>query len=412
MNRVDLKGKGLTEVPKEVFDSPEAVEVLDLSNNDLSDLPDDLAKLKNLRIAFFSNNQFETYPSVLAECPRLSMVSLKENRLVQIDEGALNPDLRWLILSNNALEYLPNDFCQLAQLEKLALAGNRLRELPAGLANLTSLGLARFSANQLTELPRELLNLPNLAWLSFDGNPLVTPPPDDESLPQFEEADFEIEALIGEGASGLIYRARRKSDSLPVAIKFFKGEITSDGRPEDEKANCIFAGMHSNLVKLVGQMTHPTALVFELVTDEFSNVGNPPSIDSCTRDVFSDQQRRTPDIAKKILSQACAALSHLHRKCLAHGDFYAHNLMANADGETRMADFGASTSLAGLSDAERQRVQQIESRALGYLIDDLVASSGLEEEWIMDLKERCLAPGVAQRPTPIQVSEIFTHHCR
>jgi serine/threonine protein kinase len=47
-----------------------------------------------------------------------------------------------------------------------------------------------------------------------------------------------IQEKIGEGASGYVYKACYRGlgsvDTVDVAVKFFKGEATSDGRPEDE----------------------------------------------------------------------------------------------------------------------------------------------------------------------------------
>ncbi|MEM9164139.1 MAG: protein kinase, partial [Cyanobacteria bacterium P01_F01_bin.4] len=49
---------GLTEFPVEILDLADSLEILDLSNNQLRTLPDAFGQLKNLRIAFFNNNQF------------------------------------------------------------------------------------------------------------------------------------------------------------------------------------------------------------------------------------------------------------------------------------------------------------------------------------------------------------------
>jgi Leucine-rich repeat (LRR) protein len=125
----------LTEFPLEVLNLADCLEVLDLSNNHLKELPDDLDRLINMRILFLSNNEFEKIPSVLARCPKLEMISFKSNALTTIDEQVLPIDTRWLILTDNRIEKLPNSMGQLHRLQKLALAGNRLTDLPASMAN-------------------------------------------------------------------------------------------------------------------------------------------------------------------------------------------------------------------------------------------------------------------------------------
>ena len=45
---------GLTEFPREIFDVSETLEVLNLSGNNLSELPDDFHCLTHLKIIFLS----------------------------------------------------------------------------------------------------------------------------------------------------------------------------------------------------------------------------------------------------------------------------------------------------------------------------------------------------------------------
>ncbi|MDX8384110.1 MAG: leucine-rich repeat domain-containing protein, partial [Ghiorsea sp.] len=47
---------GLTEFPVELFELVDSLEILDLSGNQLSSLPDDLGRFTKLRILFLSDN--------------------------------------------------------------------------------------------------------------------------------------------------------------------------------------------------------------------------------------------------------------------------------------------------------------------------------------------------------------------
>lgn len=85
----------------------EALEMLDLSGNKLSQLPKAFSKLKTLRVFFASDNRFEVYPDVLSEMPGLQMVAFKNNQMHTIHENALHTGLKWLILTNNKLTSLP-----------------------------------------------------------------------------------------------------------------------------------------------------------------------------------------------------------------------------------------------------------------------------------------------------------------
>lgn len=94
---------GLTEFPREIFELADSLEILDLSGNQLSALPDDLPRLHKLRVIFCSDNPFTELPEVLGQCQKLSMVGFKANRIARVSPKALPPLLRWLILTDNAL---------------------------------------------------------------------------------------------------------------------------------------------------------------------------------------------------------------------------------------------------------------------------------------------------------------------
>ena len=99
--------ENLTEFPLAILTLADTLEVLDLSNNKLSSLPQELAELKKLRIIFASNNAFEVLPEVLGVCENLEMVGFKANKIKQVPESALPAKLRWLILTDNQIETLP-----------------------------------------------------------------------------------------------------------------------------------------------------------------------------------------------------------------------------------------------------------------------------------------------------------------
>ncbi|RJT64135.1 protein kinase, partial [Escherichia coli] len=93
-----------------------------------------------------------------------------------------------------------------------------------------------------------------------------------------------LDGLIGEGASGVIHRAgwhQPDGSTRTVALKLFKGEVTSDGTPASEMAAASLA----------------------------------------------------------------ALMAHLHGRGISHGDFYAHNILWREDGACLLGDFGAASFL-------------------------------------------------------------------
>ncbi|WP_166423072.1 leucine-rich repeat-containing protein kinase family protein [Paraglaciecola sp. 20A4] len=376
--------EGLTEFPMEILTLSDSLEVLDLSNNALSSLPDELVQFKKLKIIFASNNQFEILPEVLGQCENLEMVGFKANKIKQVPEHALPIKLRWLILTDNLIEALPNTLGERPRLQKLALAGNKLTSLPENMHQLHNLELLRISANDLSECPEQLLNLPKLAWFAFAGNPFSYADVHIESVPHISASSYLLHEVLGQGASGVISKATWHKpiyDFPPqVAVKVFKGQVTSDGYPKDELQVCLKVGGHKNLVKPLAQVTEVDylALIMELIPADYRNLGLPPSLDSCTRDTFTDNFTLTSAEIDKIINQMQQVFAHLHANQVCHGDLYAHNTLLDNDANIIFGDFGAASMYHMLSAEQQAKIKNIESRALKHFNDDMHSLLALE----------------------------------
>ncbi|MDL5028633.1 leucine-rich repeat-containing protein kinase family protein [Vibrio sp. TMPB1044] len=370
--------EGLTEFPLEILDLADSLEILDLSGNQLSDLPEELSQLTHLRIIFASNNLFTHLPDVLGSLPKLEMIGFKTNQIKTVSEESLPPQLRWLILTDNAIEVLPNSLGERPRLQKLALAGNQLRALPESMEKLSNLGLVRLSANQLTEFPEFLIKLPKLAWLAFAGNPFCKHPSSLDSVPAVSSQCYSLNQVLGQGASGVISHANWSNSDFDfpqeVAVKVFKGEVTSDGYPHDELEACLQAGHHSNLVKSIAQVDEQDylALVMELIPSSYYNLGLPPTLETCTRDTFPEDFELPIAQIDNIVTQMIDVFNHLHDNKVCHGDLYAHNTLVNKQGQMIFGDFGAATIYGYLTEEQQQGIRRIEARALKYFIDDLL----------------------------------------
>ncbi|MGB5444288.1 MAG: protein kinase, partial [Psychromonas sp.] len=95
--------ENLRSFPLEILSLADSLEILDLSNNELTSLPKEVIALHKLKIIFASNNLFETLPEVLGQCPNLEMVGFKANKINHVPEHSLPAKLRWLILTDNQI---------------------------------------------------------------------------------------------------------------------------------------------------------------------------------------------------------------------------------------------------------------------------------------------------------------------
>lgn len=388
MKQLSLHGRGLEAVPDDVFEHAATLEHLDLSGNRLTALPDRLVELKALKRLFVSNNPLEVLPPVLGQLPQLEMVGFKSCALRHVPEDALPARLRWLILTDNQLTELPDSLGHRPRLQKLALAGNRLRALPASFVKLARLELLRLSANDFPSLPDAVLSLPRLSWLAFAGNPFCARPA--HATLELPWDVLELHEVLGHGASGVISRATRRDTGQQVAVKVFKGAVTSDGWPEDEVAAWLQAGHHPGLIGVEGRVVaHPAgaqALVLELLPPSLRPLGGPPDFESCTRDVMPGDWQPTDAQAWRVVRDVAAVVSHLHARGVVHGDLYAHNTRIDADGRAVVGDFGAASVMGGLAPEVRAALQRIELRAFAALVDDVVRCGATT---LTDLRDAC-----------------------
>ena len=405
LRRGDLAGtttlrlpNGLAAFPREIFGLADTLELLDLGIGTFDALPDDLGRLKNLRVLFASGNRFARLPPVLGDCPSLSQIGFRGCGMEEVPAESLPRDLRWLTLTDNAIAALPAELGDRPRLQKLMLAGNRLDAIPESFAAANNLELIRLSCNRLDALPSWLTRLPRLAWVSYAGNP-AEPASEPAAASCVPWSAIETGELLGEGASGRVHRALW--NGRPVALKLFKGAMTSDGLPEREMAACLAAGTHPNLTGALGRIAeHPDGsqgLLLRLLPPHWRVLAGPPSLASCSRDLYDPGLRLDPGIALRLARAVASAVAHLHGGGLLHGDVYAHNTLWDAaSGEAVLSDFGAASALPVGTDGVG--LAQIETRAVGILLGELLDRCDAEPAGLRELERACVQPDPKQRP--------------
>lgn len=410
ITRLDL-ACDLQEFPREIFELADTLEVLNLSGNSLAELPDDLSRLSKLRVLFCSENRFTRLPEVLSSCVHLGMVGFKSNSIREVSAAAISPGLRWLILTDNQISALPESIGNCTRLQKLMLAGNQLADLPETMRGCVGLELLRISANRFQTLPEWLLHLPRLTWLAFGGNPVSAVPRDSSSaVPRLQWKDLVLAEKLGEGASGVIHKAHWQTSpqdaAQPVAVKLFKGAVTSDGFPAEEMAACLAAGNHPHLIGVLGVLTgHPegtSGLVMPWVEAGFRNLAGPPSLATCTRDVYGDGQRFSLPLLLELAKALATVGLHLHERGISHGDLYAHNILYRPEGGCFLGDFGAASFYPPQASGDANPFEMLEVRAFGCLLGELLERCESEADVripsLKALQLRCMAPVAASRP--------------
>ena len=204
-----------------------------------------------------------------------------------------------------------------------------------------------------------------------------------------------------------------------MAVKLFKGDITSDGVPLDEMKACIAATGHPNLVKVLGKLAQPiegkAGLVFSFITPDYNNLGGPPSLETCTRDTYGDDTTFTLPVILNIAQGIASVVTHLHTRGIMHGDLYAHNILVNNQGKSILGDFGAASFYNPSDPTTAHALEKLEVRAYGCLLEDLLERHvSINEEAevkifrrLRKLQQHCMAPVPSERPLFTTINQLL-----
>ncbi|XP_045214384.2 leucine-rich repeat-containing protein 20-like [Mercenaria mercenaria] len=104
VNKCDLSDNIIKRIPSKFCTKFQALTELQLQGNSLSSLPEEIRNMEELKVLDISNNKFESLP-VFYECPKLSTITAKENKITELDFERLRKmaSLRELDLQDNPL---------------------------------------------------------------------------------------------------------------------------------------------------------------------------------------------------------------------------------------------------------------------------------------------------------------------
>ena len=163
---------------------------------------------------------------------------------------------------------------------------------------------------------------------------------------------YYLKRTLGQGGMASVWLAHDRLSELPVALKFLPPHLVTDEkeverlRVEAERSNQL---SHPNIVRiydfLSGQQGVAVAMEFVEGWSLWSLKVDKPG------------QRFTVDEIAPWIGDLCAALDHAHAADIVHRDVKPSNLIMDARGQLKLADFGLARSMnpAGL-DAGYHRV--------------------------------------------------------
>jgi serine/threonine protein kinase len=143
-----------------------------------------------------------------------------------------------------------------------------------------------------------------------------------------------INALLGSGGYGLVYRATSLNLGLEVAIKLMSfSQLNEPKRAQRfvSEATALAALAHPNIVRVLATNIDPdnhAYMVMELVRGK------------TLQDIVSSEGPLSEARFKAVFRQVCDALAHAHEKGIVHRDIKPGNLMITEEGIVKVLDFG------------------------------------------------------------------------
>ncbi len=153
---------------------------------------------------------------------------------------------------------------------------------------------------------------------------------------------YELQAVIGEGTFGRVYRGRDQRLARLVAVKVIKPWWTEDpewARSFEREAQLMARVNDPGIVQIfdIGHADEGLYYVAELVDGES----------------LAERLRRgplAPAAARQIAEQLCRALAQAHAQRVVHRDVKPANVLISVDGRVKVGDFGIARLAEGSTD--------------------------------------------------------------
>jgi hypothetical protein len=155
---------------------------------------------------------------------------------------------------------------------------------------------------------------------------------------------YTLEALLGRGGSGEVWRAVPRRGGDPVAVK-----VLVAGEPERQAREAALLGEldHPHLVRLIEVVHQPqrggvprVALVLELLSG------------GSLAALLAQRGRLRPGEVVTAIAPVAAALAHAHGNGVVHGDLSPGNIVFTAEGRPVLTDLGVARVLGEAAAAE------------------------------------------------------------
>ncbi|HET9171417.1 MAG TPA: leucine-rich repeat domain-containing protein [Actinospica sp.] len=166
LRALHAQGNHLERLPRWLATGQSLLEVLNVSGSSLTEIPDWISRFRELKQLRLYGNDFAELPESMGRLGRLVVLDIGMTELAEVPEWITGlSDLRWLGVGDLLLRELPPWLARLRNLTTVDASENRLTDLPDWLADLPRLDHLYLSGNRFEHLPEVLGRMPQLVVL-------------------------------------------------------------------------------------------------------------------------------------------------------------------------------------------------------------------------------------------------------
>lgn len=142
-----------------------------------------------------------------------------------------------------------------------------------------------------------------------------------------------IEGLLGRGGMAVVYKARQVSLDRPVALKVLPTRFASNREFVERfnrEASALALLSHPNIVSILDKGVQGDTYYFVMEYVEGKSL----------RDRLLREERLSPQETRQLMHGICAGLAYAHENGIVHRDLKPGNILLDASGKPKLADFG------------------------------------------------------------------------
>lgn len=153
---LNISGNNLKEIPKEIFKLIN-LEHFCCFDNEIKTIPKEIKNLLSLKEFYFNNNKIEEIPDEIKYLIHLEHLDCSANQIKEIPETFENLiSLQYFYCHCNQISEIQNKLFQINGLKTIICNNNNIREIPKQMYLLQNLYKFDCSHNQISEIPKEI----------------------------------------------------------------------------------------------------------------------------------------------------------------------------------------------------------------------------------------------------------------